>query len=66
MPYSKLREKIAGRFKSMQSFAKSVGISSASLSLRLNGKRQWKGNEIVAVCQVLDIPLEEAHLYFFS
>lgn len=66
IPFAKLREKIAGRYKRKKDFASAIGMSSTALSQRLNGTRQWKHDEIVAVCKTLDIPLEEAHLYFFT
>lgn len=66
LPYSKLRERIAGRYKRKKDFALEAGLTPVVLSQRLNGVRQWKQDEIVNVCKILDIPLEDAHIYFFT
>ena len=65
MDYSKLRGAIREKFGTQDAFAKALGISYASLNAKLNGRTEWKTNEIVKACQLLDIPLEQAHEYFF-
>lgn len=65
MLFAKLHGKIVEKFKTCTACAEAVGMNQATLSKSLTGARQWKGDEIVALCRVLGIPLEEAHLYFF-
>jgi hypothetical protein len=65
MEYAKLRGEIRARFRTNETFAHALNISPASLSAKLNGKREWKSNEIARACALLHIPLERAHDYFF-
>lgn len=63
--YKKLLGKIREKFGKQDVFATALGISPSSLSLKLNNKTDWKRVEIERACKLLDIPLEEASLYFF-
>lgn len=65
MDYSKLRGAIREKFGSQEEFAAAIEMSSCSLSAKLNGRSEWKANEIVVACQALGIPLAEAYAYFF-
>lgn len=67
MRYAKLRGRIREKFCKDNAFAAAAGMSPSVVSRCLTGRRQWRGDEIAAVCGVLDIPLEEAYQYnFFS
>ncbi len=46
-------------------FAKAMGMSYTALNQRLNNAVKWKTPEIAKACDLLHIPLSEAHLYFF-
>ena len=63
--YSKLRGRIKEVFGTENDFAKALGISTVSLSLRLNNKVGFEASEMHKACQLLDIPIKESHLYFF-
>jgi len=63
--YSKLKGLIIERFNSQRLFAKSLGISEKSLSLKLHSKRPWRQSEIERSCDILDIEKEEIGVYFF-
>ena len=65
MSYSKLRGKIKEVFGTQDAFAEAMGMSTVSISHRLNGKLEWKTSEIFRACEVLGIPLEENATYFF-
>ena len=65
MDYSNLIGEIRKKYKTQADFAKDLGVHPASLSLKLNGKSEWKTGEIVRTCELLDIPLEDASDYFF-
>ena len=65
MSYKKLKLKIKEVYDTQRAFAKALGMDYTSLSGRLNNKVQWKAAEIARACELLGIPLEEAHLYFF-
>lgn len=46
-------------------FASLLGISLASLSMKLRGCSEFKASEIVKICILLDISREELIDYFF-
>ena len=66
LDYSKLNGKIKEVFGTQLAFAKAMGMSRSALNQRLIGAVDWKSPEIVKACELLGIPLEEAHVYFFS
>lgn len=66
MSYAKLRGKIREVFGTQEAFAEAMGMSTVSISKRLNNKQEWKSNEIVKACMLLGIPLEKSAEYFFT
>lgn len=66
MSYSKLRGRIVECFGTNKAFADAMGMDCSSLSFKLNNKTPWKREEIERACELLDIPIEEVHLYFFA
>ena len=65
MDYRKLKGRIKEVYDRHEDFAVALGISPTSLSLKLNNKREWTSGEIATACNLLNVPLTEAHLYFF-
>ncbi|MBO5123432.1 MAG: DUF739 family protein [Oscillospiraceae bacterium] len=65
MNYAKLRGLIREKFKTQKAFAAAMGMNGSTLSAKLNNRTQWTRPEIEKACQLLDIPLEDAHIYFF-
>ncbi len=66
MDYKKLKLKIKEVFDTQEAFAKAMGTNKTSLNQRLNGTVEWKTSDIAKACDLLHIPLTEAHLYFFN
>ena len=66
MNYSKLRGKIKEVYGSQDAFATAMGMNPSTLSAKLTGKTDWTSREVELACQLLGIPLEEMHLYFFT
>lgn len=64
--YSKLSGLIEEKFHSRALFAKEIGISERSLSLKMTGKIQWKQNEILKACNALGIADADIPIYFFT
>ncbi|OFO55632.1 DUF739 family protein [Nosocomiicoccus sp. HMSC059G07] len=64
--YSKLNGAIIEKFGTQYNFAKAMNLSERSISLKLNGKVTWKDTEIIKAKELLDIPVEEIHSYFFN
>lgn len=65
MSFAKLRGRIVEKFGSQSAFAAAMGWREALLSAKLNNKSAWSFPEVMKACELLEIPLNEAHLYFF-
>jgi hypothetical protein len=63
--YKKLKLKIKEVYDTQDAFAKALGMGVTIVNQRLNNAVKWKSTEIVEVCNLLEIPIEEAYLYFF-
>lgn len=66
MDYRKLKGKIKEVFDTRSAFAKALDVDPSTLSYKLNNKSEWTSGEITKACELLNIPLVEAHLYFFT
>ena len=64
--YAKLKGAIREKYGRQSDFASALGISTTSLSSKLNKRTEWTRLEIERTCDLLGVPLCEAHLYFFS
>lgn len=64
--YSKLRGKIREVFGLQDEFARAMGMSPPTLSKKLNNWVDWSRVEIDRACELLHIPAEEVHSYFFT
>lgn len=64
--YSLLNGKIIEKFGTRYNFAKAMGISERSLSLKMNGETSWKQPQISKAIKLLNISEEDIHLYFFN
>lgn len=64
--YSKLRGKIREIFRTQSTFAKSMGMSTTSLSAKLNNKIGFSQKEIDKASDLLKIKKEEIPVYFFT
>ena len=66
MKYAKLRGAIRERLGSEGGRAVKLGMNPVTLSKKLNGKADWKKNEIEKTLEYLVIPRTEVYDYFFS
>ncbi|MBY0756546.1 DUF739 family protein [Clostridium sardiniense] len=64
--YSKLKGKIIEKFGTQNCFAKCLGVSERTLSLKLNSRRFFSQREIIKISELLDIDSDEIQLYFFE
>ena len=64
--YSRLNGRITEKCGSQAEFAKQMGLSERSVSLKLNNKRLWKQSEMLRASEILDVSLEDLHTYFFA
>lgn len=64
--YNKLRGRIIEKYGSMDSFADAIGLSTVSLSKKLNNKVGISREEIIHWSELLDIPAEEYGAFYFA
>jgi transcriptional regulator with XRE-family HTH domain len=64
--YSELYKKIKDVFGTQEAFAEAMKMSRTAINARLTQKIEWKAPEIAKACELLGVPLRNAHLYFFS
>lgn len=66
--YRKLRGRIIEKFGSVKAFAEAYGLSSVTMSNKLNGKVAISMDDIVKMSapEMLDIQPSEYHTYFFT
>ena len=64
--YSKLKGKIVEKFGTQAAFAKALGVSQRTLSLKMQSKIYFRQDEINKVMHLLEIPLDDTREYFFT
>lgn len=64
--YRKLVGRIVEICGTHSEFAKQLGISSRSLSLKINNERYFKQNEISKACDILGLTKDQISVYFFT
>lgn len=63
--YSKLKGKIKEIYGTQSSFSSKLGLSTVSLSAKLNNDMDFRQEEIQKCVQLLGIQNNEIHSYFF-
>lgn len=66
MNYGKLTGKIIEQCKTRKEFAKKMGLSQRSISMKLNSKVDFSQTEIAKAVVILDINPAEIDKYFFD
>lgn len=64
--YGRLRRRIKLRGLDLKDVADCCGLTFAQFSRKLSSKYSFKSEEIVAICELLDIELENVGGYFFN
>lgn len=64
--YNKLRGRIVEKYGTQDEFARTIGISRNSLSLKMTGKTGISQTDIIKWCRLLDIKADEIGQYFFA
>ena len=62
--YRKLKGLIVEKYGSQREFAKEMGWSERTMSLKMNNKRPWKQQDIKKACKLLKIKDEDIEIYF--
>jgi len=64
--YNKLKGRIREIFNTQSAFAEAMGMSTTSLSAKLNNKIEFSQKEIDKASDLLKIKKEEIPIYFFT
>lgn len=64
--YSKLLGRIKEKVDTQDKFAELLGMSTTTLSKKLNGKSEWTQAEINKACEILEIDSVDIPVYFFT
>lgn len=64
--YAKLNGRIVEICGTQSEFAKLMGLSERTISLKLNNKIMFKQNEIEKALKILNISTTDIHIYFFT
>lgn len=64
--YSKLRGKIAERGMTNTRVAEACRIRKGTFSQKINNHSEFTQEEIVSICDALQIPYSDVHDYFFT
>lgn len=64
--YNRLRGRIVEKFGTQIIFARKLGVSQRTLSLKLNNKVYFSQDEITKCSDLLEIPSSEIQDYFFE
>lgn len=64
--YSELLGKIKKIFKTNAKFAIAMGMGESTLSLKLNNKAEWTQEEMAKAMSLIQEPLADIDLYFFT
>ena len=64
--YSKLRGLAREKGKTQEVIASTAGMKEATFSQKINNNSEFKQSEILRICEVLSIPGEQIHAYFFT
>lgn len=64
--FHKLRVRFAELDLSQAEAARRAGIPAGTLSSRMTGRLPFTATDIAALCEALDIPLDEIGVYFFE
>ena len=64
--YNKLRGRIVEKFRTQVEFAREMGISERTMSLKMTNKMPFKQQEISKAIELLEIDEGEVQSYFFT
>lgn len=64
--HDRLRGKIIEKFGSQKRFTELMGISDASMSYKMTGKREFTSSEISKAIEILNIDPHHIYEYFFN
>jgi transcriptional regulator with XRE-family HTH domain len=64
--YDKLRGRIVEKYGSQAAFARALGVSAKTLSLKMNNRIYFSQAEIKKAADLLNIDIKDIDAYFFA
>lgn len=64
--YSKVLGKIREKHLTQRELAEKIGITEQTLISKLNGKSYFRADEVIAICEALEIHAYQIPEYFFT
>lgn len=64
--YSKLRGLAREKGKTQEALASVAGMKEATFSQKINNNSEFRQSEIIKICEILAIPFDMIHYYFFT
>lgn len=64
--YSKLLGRIVEKFRTQSAFADALGIARQTVNAKVQGNVEITKSDIIKWSKLLEIPLEEIGIYFFT
>ncbi len=64
--YGKLKGRIIEKYGSQTAFAEALGVSTRTLSLKMNNRIYFAQDEITKAARLLDIDMTDIDSYFFT
>ncbi len=63
--FSKLKGRIIEKYGNQENFAKEYGVSTNTLSRKMNNKTRFSSDDIIKISKMLEIPANQIDQYFF-
>ena len=64
--HNELKGRIIAKYGSQLEFAKAFGVSENTFSMKMNNKVRFTTDDIIKIIGMLEIPINEIGLYFFT
>lgn len=64
--YSKLKGLAREKGKTQEAIATIAGMKEGTYSQKINNNSEFRQGEILRICEILNIPHEQIHAYFFT
>jgi DNA-binding Xre family transcriptional regulator len=61
-----LKQKLIEQATTVPELAKKIGMKYATLNAKMENRSQFKVEDIVLICQALNIPIKDCWRYFFA
>lgn len=66
MAFNKLKGKLVENGFTYLEAAIFIGVSETTFVSKINGRVDWKREEMEMLCKMLKIPLDQMHLFFYE